>query len=498
MSIVVQIAGKATEISVDLADLRGVEELKETVREEMGWTDSSELTLKFQGEVLNDGMQLCDLGLLDGDAISISCEKELARRELAAMSSRGIEDAVKLRNARAVELHLKLDPKVSINLLREAIKTEDPPVCEILFQNGEMPVSSTNVGVILMNVCKSGKPWLLELVLQNLPVDSSFKTRKSAPLIVASSHGKYEIVRILLAHGFNAKLRNFAGSTALHHAAMGGHLDIATEILKYNRFVSLDEFTASVKQPNVQIVKLLYNNLSEPLGCLKFLAPCIATAAGLPSYEICEFLVEIGKGVPRLENALLSSITVSNTALVSFFIQKGASVHCVGNATPLTAAVGVQNEEIVEMLIDAGAEVNVPPRLGARTPLAEACSFAKPDAATVRIVNRLLAAGADVNLASGYGRNSPLSEACKTGSVEVVRILIQAGANIHKRGDCKRTPLMLAASYGRLQCVEELLRHNPSTTAVVGPRNLTAYNLALAAKNSQVAALLEPSDEGRN
>jgi len=80
------------------------------------------------------------------------------------------------------------------------------------------------------------------------------------------------------------------------------------------------------------------------------------------------------------------------------------------------------------------------------------------DAATVQ---QLLAAGADVNARDEQGW-SPLARAVysqelKHGFVDVVQVLIEAGANLEATIGYGVRPLMLAAGYGETAVVEALL-----------------------------------------
>lgn len=77
-------------------------------------------------------------------------------------------------------------------------------------------------------------------------------------------------------------------------------------------------------------------------------------------------------------------------------------------------------------------------------------------------VKRLLAEGADVNASDEAGWNA-LIKACynpeqKRGHADVVRVLIDAGADIEAPIGYGVRPLMLAAGYGETAVVEVLLR----------------------------------------
>lgn len=86
--------------------------------------------------------------------------------------------------------------------------------------------------------------------------------------------------------------------------------------------------------------------------------------------------------------------------------------------------------------------------LGDSTPLMEAASGGYAD-----IVKLLIEHGANVNAKSSVG-NTALTYACCGGYEDVVKILLDAGADVEHQNDNGHTPLMEAASCGHVgECV---------------------------------------------
>ena len=121
--------------------------------------------------------------------------------------------------------------------------------------------------------------------------------------------------------------------------------------------------------------------------------------------------------------------------------------------TPLQMAAENGNFGCVDLLINAGADVNMSDRCG-NTPLSLAAANDHDGC-----VFTLLMAGARVN---GKMTVSPLAAAVRNGHINVARMLILAGADVNMLGECLNRPLYYAAIGGNPECVSALLRAGAS------------------------------------
>jgi ankyrin repeat protein len=96
--------------------------------------------------------------------------------------------------------------------------------------------------------------------------------------------------------------------------------------------------------------------------------------------------------------------------------------------TPLLLAIQTRNEEMVKILVNAGALVNRPARRGIkRTPLQEACKIN-----SFKIAKFLLLNGASVNdPAAERGGHTALQLAAINGSIKIATMLLDNGADPH-------------------------------------------------------------------
>jgi ankyrin repeat protein len=90
---------------------------------------------------------------------------------------------------------------------------------------------------------------------------------------------------------------------------------------------------------------------------------------------------------------------------------------------------------------------------GENTPLTAAAERGR-----VEVVRYLLDEGAEANLPSPLG-GSALEVACRTGHLKIASLLLAHGADAAARDDERRTPLMFASAYGHPKIVALLLAH---------------------------------------
>ncbi len=151
---------------------------------------------------------------------------------------------------------------------------------------------------------------------------------------------------------------------------------------------------------------------------------------------------------------------------------------CMGN-TPLLAAINVDCLELVEFLLQHGADPNVAVADG-YTALLTAIESQMP--ASKEIVDRLIAAGADIHFL-GVNGWSPLHMAAARGELDKARRLVAAGVAIDQRKeiDGEETPLMEAAYAGHPQMVRYLLDCGADPTLQDSINNNTPLEIARAA-----------------
>ena len=164
--------------------------------------------------------------------------------------------------------------------------------------------------------------------------------------------------------------------------------------------------------------------------------------------------------------------------------------------TALHVAAREGEDEIVDLLIGAGAETGAGTRIGAHTPLHLAAG-----AGHAGVVRALLGAGADPGAATTTSGVTPLHLAAEARDGEaVVRLLLEHGAPVNAREkSAGQTPLMFAAAAGRAAALAELLRGaaDPSiATEVVDVLRRMVIGRAAQGRLLEALAEIQRSTEG--
>jgi len=144
--------------------------------------------------------------------------------------------------------------------------------------------------------------------------------------------------------------------------------------------------------------------------------------------------------------------------------------------TPLHAAARNGHDEIVKLLIDAGAQIDAPNRYR-ETPLHWASYSDHPG--TSNIIKQLLAAGAPVGAFSKNGW-TPLHKAAYWGHPRVARQLLDGGADKNSKTNAGETALDLALKLKRTAVVDVLQGNKtgpPPIPQVIVPPPPTTTNV---------------------
>lgn len=287
------------------------------------------------------------------------------------------------------------------------------------------------------------------------------------PLMLASGFGHTELVELLISKGANVlTIDPNMGATALHKAAQSGNTFIIQLLLEKGAFIDLQSpiignsaLMDAILYKQQDAVKILLENGAriELRNNFHESALDIAKYIGIPS-----MINMIKKHNHTLKKAiqsqpLIKAIKGNDVNTVRNLIDCGINVNeripKLGNYddyyTPLGIAARDGHVEIVLLLLNAGADVQLLSGLMGATAAHEAAYAGHPkviDALTQK-KERKLKKGLDINMQGLYNGMTALHDAVWQNNLEAVKCLVNVGADLNLTSHSGLTPLDLAHLY---------------------------------------------------
>ena len=277
------------------------------------------------------------------------------------------------------------------------------------------------------------------LKTDNIEVNKQNKDGRTA-VYFAAGEGKYEnkseLIKLLIEKGAdpNTVVNENTGQTLLMWVAQNGHNELVEVLIEAGADInttSIQKMTAlnyAINANKLDAIKLFIENGIDPDTVIdKYETTLLMWAARNGHNDLVEALIEAGADINTTSiqkmTALNYAINANNLDAIKLFIENGIDPDMVIDkyeTTLLMWAAKNGHNELVEVLIKAGADINKKDKIG-ESALITACFWEQPKIAKI-IIN----AGGNVNITNNYG-TTPLITAVKYKvNDEIIRLLLNA------------------------------------------------------------------------
>lgn len=274
------------------------------------------------------------------------------------------------------------------------------------------------------------------------------------PLQSAALEGKLDVARLLLTNGAAINGVRAGEHTPLHFAVGNGHNAMVQLLLAHGadpNAMANNGVTplhlAAVKGYEL-VAKTLLSNRANARA---------SNVVSQPPRSVAVTLGGLSYGIPEPGGTPLHlAVQQGSSNLVRLFIEAGADVDARNpqGQTSLAIAAAGRNPVLVKALLDAKAD----PNAGKEPPLFKAL-------ASVELVDVLLKAGANLN-ARRANAWTPLHDAALHNLAETVSSLLKQGAEPNTPEVDERTPLHIAADQLAMESMQVLLAHKANPNAL--------------------------------
>lgn len=320
---------------------------------------------------------------------------------------------------------------------------------------------------ILLKACQNGQKGIVESLLQRTAINLNRMNNDGyTALHYACTKGTRDIVKMLIAHGADVSLITNKGVTPLHLAAETGNKEIIKILIKEGADINATDYSGKSV-----IIYAIRAGKTDTVRFLKELGADVTLAdnEGRTAIDYANIKGMAGMVENVLDVAKVHADSFGNTPLhqscynghsqtVKVMLKNpDIEVDATNDAgeTPLYIAVRENNHYIVELLLEAGANVKQSSDSG-ESLLHLAAKQRKP-----HMVNTLITHGANVDARNRSGE-TPLicaikSKGAQKGNVDIVELLLEYKANVDCTDIWGNSALYYATECGNNTIVEMLL-----------------------------------------
>ena len=390
----------------------------------------------------------------------------------------------------------------------EALKRDDINYIKESIERGNIKVNDHLNGKELIHyaVINKKKDIIEYLLCKGADINSLGQANSivyQSPLFFACENNDKDIIEYLLSKGANVDQEDNIGYTALVYALNNDKYEIADFLLEHKADINHHiikkgtPLLLAIIKNNLELVKYIVNHSADLTTKCEGATPLDAAILANASDEIIIFLLENGVDMNN-SSSLKTAIANGKNHAAKLLIDKGMSLKISDGETPLNTAVFMNNIELVNLLIEKGADINepnsngcMPLHIAARHNCVEIAKLLINKGAKKDVVSKIgspyaIALGSgnknivsmlvDPNKKNNQQLNMELYLSCKTGNIGTIRQKIREGADVNFIFMDGTTPLIIAAVYEKFRVMEELLKNKADIN--LNTFNGTALHLA--------------------
>ncbi|CAM9450731.1 unnamed protein product [Sphacelaria rigidula] len=296
-------------------------------------------------------------------------------------------------------------------------------------------------------------------------------------LCTAAKGGNTEVVTALLAAGAGGKDLNVGGGrrkwSALHHAAAAGHRQCCTVLVRAGAdadCVDVDGRSplhhACAGNHEGSVGNLLMGGAGANVRDHDGETPLHIAAARGHELVVSSLLLKGADANAKdrtQRSPLHHAVLNGHTAAAKMLLLAGAdatSRYGPYELSPLDVAASLGEVDLLRMFIFHGADAN------ARHPNGMTVLHTAAFNNSTDVVRVLLEAGADIEVRDSAAGSTPLYGAAQSGACDAMRVLLQHGADVDAPTSWGWRPLTVACRFLNIDAVEMLLRWGADETVV--------------------------------
>jgi ankyrin repeat protein len=286
------------------------------------------------------------------------------------------------------------------------------------------------------------------------------------PLIWASLKGHTETVKVLVEKGADVNIVSKNGNTALTLAAGWGRAEAVKILLEHGADMSIIANNYQIKQNPPK-----FNNSNTPFSTAKISYNALGIAIQGNHVETIIALLEhidVNAADHNGRTALMYASVSGFTETAKDLLEKGADMNIVdGNGhTALMHASANGHIETATVLLEKGADVNATDKYGFTALMLASTTQGiqvqmsgipiptPAKAGHIEMVKVLLEKGAEVNVADKNGRTALMHASAARSNTETVKALLEKGADVNVADKKGKTALSLTKD----ESTKELLK----------------------------------------